>query len=116
MDTLNTHWTTSSEEDFLYRIAFDFIHQLEMAMDRFAITQADLANRIGVSEGRVSQVFNNPWNLTLKNMVRYGKAIGHKVSIVAYDDGDRKNANGPIPSEIFTRCWERCGRPTDYFE
>ena len=59
------HWTANKTDAFVYRIASDFIVQLEKKMDG-QVNQSDLAKRLGVSKGRVSQVFNNPGNLTLK--------------------------------------------------
>ena len=34
-------------------------------------------------------------------MAELAQALGMKVSIVAYDDGDHKNARGPIDPEVF---------------
>jgi hypothetical protein len=34
---------------------------------------------------------------------------------VAYDDGDPENHNGPINSQIFSRCWANAGKPSDFF-
>jgi len=108
------HWTANSNDAFVYRIASDFIIQLEKKMNGH-ISHTKLAERLGVSKGRVSQVFNNPGNLTLKRMVEYSRALGIKVSVVAYDDGDTENANGPINSEIFYQCWKNCGSPANFY-
>lgn len=108
------HWTERSTADFVYKIASDFVLQLEKKMDG-AVSQKELAERLGVSVGRVSQVINNPGNLTIRNIVEYSRALGLKVSVVAYDDGDPENHNGPINSEIFYRCWQKNGEPTDFF-
>lgn len=115
MHTLNRHWTERSVDDFVYRIAADFMSAIESAMGG-TITQAELASRLDVSEGRVSQALNKPGNLTLKKVVEYAKAVGLKVAIVAYDDGDVDNSNGPITAEIFAKCWERLGKPADFFQ
>jgi transcriptional regulator with XRE-family HTH domain len=115
MDQLNRHWTAATTEDFLYRIAADYVSQLERIMDTSETSQAKLAERLHVSKGRVSQVLNNPGNLTLKKIVEYARALGKKVAIVAYDDDDPLNANGPVNSEIFYSCWERSGKPADFF-
>lgn len=112
---MNGHWTSRSTADFVHKISTDFAFQIENKMDGEPITQSDLAKRLGVSEGRVSQVLRNPGNLTLKNMVEYAKALGLKVAVVAYDDDDPLNKNGPINSQIFTACWDRIGRPNDFF-
>ena len=68
-----------------------------------------------VSPGRVSQVLNNPGNLTLKNTVRCARALGMKVAVVAYEDGDPKNKKGLVNSEIFHACWKNAGSPSDFF-
>ncbi len=110
----NPHWTERSTADFVHRIAADFAIQIEKRM-RGSISQKELAERMGVSEGNVSQSFNNPSNFTLKKIVRLARALGLKVSVVAYDDNDPGNQNGPIHSEIFEACWERADKPADFF-
>lgn len=110
-----THWTNESVEAFTFRIAADFVAQLEMRMEAEGTKQQEFAERLGVSEGRVSQVLNNPGNMKLGSMVDYARALGLKISIVAYDDGDPGNHNGPINSQVFTECWERLGAPQDLF-
>jgi transcriptional regulator with XRE-family HTH domain len=116
MDKLsNGHWTSRSTDDFLYRIASDFVGQIETAMDESGTSQAKLAEVLGVSEGRVSQILTNPGNLTLRKVIEYARALGKKVSVITYDDNDPDNLNGPVNSEIFTLCWKRAGEPTDFF-
>ena len=110
------HWTESSTADFVYRISSDFIMQLEKRLEVLPVSQKELADRLNVTIGRVSQVFNNPGNLTLRNFVQYSRALGMKVAVVAYDDDDPQNQNGPINSDVFTKCWERAGRPHDFFD
>jgi transcriptional regulator with XRE-family HTH domain len=109
------HWTERSTEDFVQRITFDFTTQIEQALEGSNSSQAALAKNLGVSDGRVSQILNNPGNIGLKNIVRYARAIGRKVAIVLYDDGDAANDNGPVNAEIFSTCWELVGRPADFF-
>ncbi len=115
MATINGHWTGRSAEDFAYRIASDFALQIEKKMDAEGIKQSALANRLSVTDGSVSQVLRNPGNLTLKKMVKYARSLGMKVSVVAYEDSDPENRNGPINSEIFNKCWIKAGRPADFF-
>jgi predicted XRE-type DNA-binding protein len=110
------HWTAWSTENYQFRIAADFVRQLEKAMESQSLTQAMLAQRLNVTEGRVSQVLNNPGNLTLKKVIEYTRAVDYKVSVVAYYDGDPQNLNGPVASEIFATCWYRAGSPRDFFE
>ncbi|HXZ13839.1 MAG TPA: helix-turn-helix transcriptional regulator [Candidatus Sulfotelmatobacter sp.] len=115
MATMNGHWTSRSTEDFVYRISSDFVLQIEKKMEADTVTQAALADELGVTDGRVSQVLRNPGNLTLKKVVEYARALGMKAAIVAYEDGDTENLNGPINSEIFSLCWKKVGSPKDFF-
>lgn len=111
--TTEQHWTSSSVGDFHFAIALDFIDQIETRMETSEINQAEIARRLGVTEGRVSQIMNNPGNLTIGMMVKCARAAGLKVSVIAYDDNDPDNINGPIHSEIFRNTWELCGKPRD---
>jgi len=54
--------------------------------------------------------------MSLKTIVKYARAIGKKVALVLYDDSDHANSSGPINSEIFRRCWERVGKPRNFFD
>jgi transcriptional regulator with XRE-family HTH domain len=112
---MKTHWTERSTENFLSRITFDFIAQLEEKMESIPLTQSELAEKLNVTEGRVSQILNNRSNLTLKNIIKYARALGMKVAVVAYEDGDPDNTRGLVNSEIFSICWEKQGKPADYF-
>jgi predicted XRE-type DNA-binding protein len=115
MDKLSAHWTEETIDDFVYRIGADYIQQIENAMEHDGVKQSELATALGVTEGRISQVLNNPGNLTLRKIVEYARALGKKVSVISYSDGDAENQNGPINPEIFVTCWERSGRPKDFF-
>jgi len=109
------HWTAASDDAFLHRITFDFLTQLEKKMESEPLSQAELAEKLGVTESAVSRVLNNPQNLTLKTIVKYARAVGVKVSLVAYEDDDHENLFGPVNSEIFSVCWQRCGQPHDFW-
>ncbi len=111
------HWTTGSIEDFVFKISSDFVFQIVKEMDAKRLSRKALAEHLGVSMGRVSQVLNNPGNLTLRNCVQYAQTLGMKVALVAYEDAaDPSNNAGPINSEVFYRCWQRAGSPRDFFE
>jgi len=109
-----THWTERSVDDFVHRISFDFITQLIKRLESSPLSRAELANKLGVSKGRISQILNNPGNLTLRKAVAYARALGMKVSVVAYDYNDPDNDKGPISSEIFSICWENQSQPRDF--
>jgi transcriptional regulator with XRE-family HTH domain len=115
MQNMTTHWTEKSIDDFLYRIASDFVMQLEERIQSEPLSKVKLAENLGVSKGRVSQILNNPGNLTLKMIIKCARALGMKVAVVAYDDGDQTNQQGPINSVIFRSCWENSGKPLDFW-
>ena len=114
MAELKGHWTNRSTADFVYRIGFDFVAQLENYLEADGTSRDEFATALGVSKGRVSQILNDPGNLRLKTIVECVRAIGRKVAIVAYDDGDKNNDSGPVNSGIFSQCWNDCGRPTEF--
>jgi len=109
------HWTAEGAGAFVHSISMSFIAQLEKRMEEIPLSQAALARRLGVSEGAVSKVLNSPENLTVKTMVSYARAIGLKVALVAYDDGDLQNEKGPVDPEILSICWARSGKPRDFW-
>jgi transcriptional regulator with XRE-family HTH domain len=108
-----THWTEQSLSDYLFSIRFDFVYQLERQMDRLGWNDARFASEIGVTKGRVSQILNNRDNMTLRLMIKCARALGLKISVVAYDDGDKDNKKGPVPADIFRICWEKQAQPAD---
>lgn len=109
-----THYTAANSESFLSRITFDFIAQLQNKLATSNTTQAELAKKLGVTESAVSQTLNlERVNPNLKTMVGYARALGMKLAVVAYEDGDPNNENGPVGSEIFSLAWEKIGKPRD---
>jgi transcriptional regulator with XRE-family HTH domain len=110
------HWTQNSIAHFVYEISSTFVAQLETKMEQESISRSKLAMLLNKSTGRVSQVFNDPGNLSLRVIVEYARRLGMKVSIVAYDDKDPNNENGPVNPEVFVKCWEKQSRPNNLFE
>lgn len=110
------HWTEQDIESLRHRLGSDFIEDLEAGMKALHLNHASLAKRKGVSQARVSQVFNNPGNLTLESMIEWSRAADMKIGVVVYDDGDTGNELGPIPAEVFRRCWELCGKPSTQWQ
>jgi antitoxin component HigA of HigAB toxin-antitoxin module len=107
------HWTEENEDKFRLAIALDFVDQIEAKMDAAGIKQSELAQKLGVTEGRVSQILNNPGNLTLGMMVKCARAVDMKMTVVAYEDGDSRKTHGPIHAEVFRSCWQMAGKPRD---
>jgi hypothetical protein len=115
MEKLSKHWTSESVQNFTYRIASDFLAQVETKIENGDVTRTELAYRLNRTLGRVSQLFN-PGNITVSSAVRLVRAANMKVALVAYDDNDPENQNGPINSELFYRCWKHMGAPKTFFE
>ncbi len=113
---MKAHWTARSTEDYLFRIVADFIAQLGNKMESLTMSQDQLAQKLGVTKGRISQLLNYPRNISLGKMIEYARALGMKVSAVAYEDDDPDNKKGPIDSEIFRICWENFGKPRDFWD
>ncbi|HEY6769553.1 MAG TPA: hypothetical protein VI386_32825 [Candidatus Sulfotelmatobacter sp.] len=110
------HWTAESIANFTYRIAADFLAQVETKIEKGEVNRTELAKRLDRTPGRVSQLLNNPGNLTVNSAVRLVRAAGMKVALVAYEDSDPENNNGPVNSAIFYQCWKHAGAPTTFFD
>jgi DNA-binding phage protein len=111
MENTKIHWTENGIEDYLFRIGADFVFQLENKIG----SQKDFAKSLQVTEGAVSQKLNKPGNLKLHTMIKYARALGLKLSVVLYDDGDSENKRGPVNADVFRLCWEKAGKPTDFW-
>lgn len=116
MDISNKHWTDASLKDFSYWILSDFTAQVQTILEEDDISNSTFAKTINVSASRVSQVLNDPGNLTVGNVVKYARGLGKKVALVVYDDLDPDNTKGPIHADVFTRCWQRMGCPQEVFD
>jgi len=98
------------------QVSFDYLSQLKAVIEAKRIGRSAVAKILGVSKGRVSQIFNRPSNLKLEKIVEYARRLNRKVAIVLYDDGDGRNKKGPILPQIFVECWKRQGSPRNFFE
>jgi transcriptional regulator with XRE-family HTH domain len=110
------HWTQNSTADFIHSISSNFVAQIETKIEEEGISQNEIASKMNKTSGRVSQLLNNPGNLSIRVMVELARSLGMKVSIIAYDDKDPNNDQGPIDPEVFVRSWEKLDRPVDLFE
>lgn len=110
------HWTQRGNEEFAYAVSSHFVSQLEVKMEKEGISRKQLAERLKKTSGRVSQLFNDPGNLSVRVMVEFARALNMKVGVVAYDDHDSAGSHGPIHPSVFVECWQMLGGPTDLFE
>jgi transcriptional regulator with XRE-family HTH domain len=101
-------------QDFALRLSSDFVDQLVDRMRKLKLRQSDLCERMGVSQPRMSGLLNNSSNMQLQTMVKAARALGAKITVVLYDDGDAENCTGPIHSDVFRIAWEKMGRPPDF--
>lgn len=109
------HWTQNSVEDYEYRIASDFVELIYEVMETRGISQELLASRLGKTAGRISQIFNNPGNLTLRTMCELSASLGLSLSVVPYED-DLSITYGPVDAALFRDAWEFCGKPRTKFD
>lgn len=87
------------EEELLVNEATDTVAGL---LASFGITQKELAKRLAVSPGRVSQILSGAENLTLKSLGALGWALGVRFELSPTPMSDREgtpaNADPPPPS------------------
>lgn len=111
-----TDWTAGNTKKFLDRISSDFVEQLRDRIESKRWSQKSLAKALNISPGRVSQVFNNPGNLTLETMVEWAQILGLKFCCLTYDDDDPQNKHGLITPNVFRICWEMANKPRDMWD
>ena len=90
-----SHWTERSPGDYEFRLVSDFLRLIYM------YTESD-------EQGGKK--------LSFQGLIALVRQRGLKVALLAYNDGDPKNMRGPILPDIFIHCWEKCGKPRDFFE
>ena len=74
------------EEEFLIG---DVTETIAGLLDSLSISQRELAERLGVTEGRVSQILGGSGNLTLRSLAAVGWALGIKFGLRATPMVDR---------------------------
>jgi transcriptional regulator with XRE-family HTH domain len=116
MEKLKPHWTARSTNAFVHSISFDFVAQLQKRLEETRTSRTRLAQSLGITPSSVSQLLNAPGNIEIVTAVEYARALGLKVALIAYDDGDSKNERGPIASSVFEQCWKLQGTPLDFFD
>lgn len=90
--------------------------QLEQKMLDEGIQRKDLAKRLNLTQGRVSQILNGKLdNFSVEKIVAYAHGLEMDVAIVGYQN-ESSDLRGPIHPDIFRICWERLGKPQDFFD
>ncbi len=91
------------EEELLFGEATDTLAGL---VESLGLTQRELAARLGVSEGRVSQILSGTENLTLRSLAALGWALGVRFDLDPRPMADREGtpaANDPPAPAWLTR-------------
>jgi transcriptional regulator with XRE-family HTH domain len=85
------------ERELLYA---EVVEHLRAITGELAITQRELAARLGVSEARVSRIMTGRENLTLKTLADLGWALGLRFEVVGVPAADRAGtpAEGDPPA------------------
>lgn len=118
------HWTSSSLEDLMFSVVFDFAESIWQAAEKagvgvadpdshtFQVDYAELGARVGETARRVEYFFKcEAKDLSVKRANTWAKALGHRLALVLYDQPGETQDTGPVMSCVFTACWIMCGRP-----
>ena len=88
------------EEELLFGESTDTVEAL---LESLGISQRELAERLGVSEGRVSQLLSGRENLTLRTLGALGWALGVRFELNPVPMADR--AGTPAESDPPAPAW-----------
>jgi transcriptional regulator with XRE-family HTH domain len=91
------------ERELLFGESTETIHALLQSMD---ISQKELAQRLGLTEGRVSRILSGRENVTLRTLADVGWAIGIRFALVPLpfeDRADTPAADDPPPPRWLAR-------------
>jgi transcriptional regulator with XRE-family HTH domain len=86
--TAIARFTEDSEGLRLFQQAgliFEVTELMCAALDEQSITRAELAERMGKSKGRISQILNGETNLTLQTIADVFTALGKKLNVDTED-------------------------------
>ena len=63
------------------RLADDYVDMVRLFMRAEEVSQRELARRLRVTEARVSQLLNEPGNLTITTMERVAEVLGFEIQV-----------------------------------
>jgi transcriptional regulator with XRE-family HTH domain len=101
-DVSPDHRATESQiEDELLALVTQLTNEINWYMRERGLTRADLAARIGVSPGRVSQILSGGENLTLRTLAALSTALDARfdIELSALKDGDTFTSRGTTPAQ-----------------
>jgi transcriptional regulator with XRE-family HTH domain len=93
--------TENLVEDELLVLVTQLTNEINWYMRERGLTRADLAARMGVSPGRVSQILGGGENLTLRTLAALSTALDARfdVELSALKGGDAFTSHGPAQAE-----------------
>ncbi|HJZ00049.1 MAG TPA: helix-turn-helix transcriptional regulator [Streptosporangiaceae bacterium] len=93
--------TESQIEDELLALVTQLTNEINWYMRERGLTRADLAARMGVSPGRVSQILGGGENLTLRTLAALSTALDARfdIELSALKGGDTFTSHGTTQAE-----------------
>jgi len=93
--------TESQIQDELLALVTQLTNEINWYMRERGLTRADLAARMGVSPGRVSQILGGGENLTLRTLAALSTALDARfdIELSALKGGDTFTSHGTTQSE-----------------
>jgi transcriptional regulator with XRE-family HTH domain len=93
--------TESQIEDELLALVTQLTNEINWHMRERGLTRADLAARMGVSPGRVSQILGGGENLTLRTLAALSTALDARfdIELSALKGGDTFTSHGTTQAE-----------------
>jgi transcriptional regulator with XRE-family HTH domain len=101
-DVSPDHRATESQiEDELLALITQLTNEINWYMRERGLTRADLAARMGVSPGRVSQILGGGENLTLRTLAALSTALDARfdIELSALKGGDTFTSHGTTQAE-----------------
>jgi transcriptional regulator with XRE-family HTH domain len=80
------------------RLILDATESIHLLMDEQELNRAELARRVGVSKGHISQLLDGKSNMTLRTLARLMKALGHRAHIESEPLAGRNTMPEPVQS------------------
>lgn len=93
--------TEGQIEDALLVLVTQLTNEITWYMRERGLTRADLAARMGVSPGRVSQILGGGENLTLRTLAAMSTALDARfgIELDAVHEGDRQAGSAPAGND-----------------
>jgi len=97
--------TETQIQDEMLALVTQLTNEINWHMRERGLTRADLAARMGVSPGRVSQILGGGENLTLRTLAALSTALDARfdVELSALKDGDTFTSHGAGQAEAGNR-------------